>query len=190
MGYNTDLIGYVNVTPALNDAEVEYLTAFSESRRWDRPDGPYVVPGNPALPEEFDDVEAYNRPAPGEPGLWCCWVPCGEGCCLAYNGREKFYEPTAWLEYLIDTFLRPDAVAATSGDSSFDHFTFDHRVDGTIAAQQRDTRRLWLIVTAANEVTERTLVDGASAWEDWTPLPYQAADDKTRQRANRRRRPR
>lgn len=46
VGSTTDFIGHVDIDPPLNDAEIEYLTAFSESRRCLRPGGPYAVPGN------------------------------------------------------------------------------------------------------------------------------------------------
>jgi hypothetical protein len=95
MGYTTDIIGTVEVTPKLNDTEVGYLTAFAGTRRWFRPAGRYVVLDNPAVDEAYDDVENYNRPWLGEPSLWCQWVPCWEGCCLSFDGREKFYAPSS-----------------------------------------------------------------------------------------------
>ena len=48
MGVTTDSLGYVGVTPALNEAERAYLSAFSRSRRSWRPDGSYAVtPADP-----------------------------------------------------------------------------------------------------------------------------------------------
>jgi hypothetical protein len=54
-----------------------------------------------------------------QPGYWCQWVPCPHGCCLVWNGHEKFYAGQAWLQYLIDHFLRRGAHAQTSGDPQF-----------------------------------------------------------------------
>ncbi|MDX6299236.1 MAG: hypothetical protein QOF53_450, partial [Nocardioidaceae bacterium] len=87
MGYTTDFIGHIDITPSLNDDEIAFLSAFSGSRRFARDRGPYDVPRNPRAEEygDFDRV-AYNKTAPGQPGLWCDWVPCWDGCCLAYNG--------------------------------------------------------------------------------------------------------
>ena len=68
MGYNTDLIGHFNVEPHLNSAEVEWLTAYAETRRWDRPAGPYVVLGNPGVLEEYDEIDRYDRQPPVSPG--------------------------------------------------------------------------------------------------------------------------
>jgi len=56
MGYSTDFLGHIDIDPSLNDAEHQYLRAFSQSRRWDRRAGPYAVPGNPA--ERYPAVRA------------------------------------------------------------------------------------------------------------------------------------
>lgn len=61
MGYSTDFLGRIDINPALNDEEQDYLRAFRLSRRYDRRDGPYAVPGNPYLDDrEESDLEAYN----------------------------------------------------------------------------------------------------------------------------------
>jgi hypothetical protein len=136
MGYTTDFIGHIDIEPALNHDENEYLSAFSESRRYDRVDGPYAVPGDPVAENQTGrgdiDIDRYNRAAPGQPELWCQWEPCWTGCCLSDHGREKFYQPVRWLVYLIDHFLRPAAIAAESGLPVFEHFTFDHHLEGMV----------------------------------------------------------
>lgn len=159
MGYTTDFIGHADINPPLNITEQMYLTAFNQSRRCLRPDGPYHVPRNPAADRDrpVGDIDAYNSIAAGQPSLWCHWVPCWEGCCLTFDGREKFYGATAWLIYLIDHFLRPNALARGSKLDCFDGFTFDHHLDGIIAACRRDTRRLYLIRVEDNAVREETL---------------------------------
>ena len=120
MGHTTDFLGHINVEPRLNDAEVAYLTAFSKSRRCDRAGGPYAVPMNPYVDDaDALDTETANRTPDGQPGYRCHWVPCVDGCCLAYDGNEKFYGPDRWLAYLIDHFLRPGALAAASGEHWF-----------------------------------------------------------------------
>jgi hypothetical protein len=47
MGYSTDFLGHLDIEPPLNDEEIDYLTAFFDSRRCRREGGPYAVPGNP-----------------------------------------------------------------------------------------------------------------------------------------------
>jgi hypothetical protein len=192
MGYTTDFVGHIDVQPALNQDEVEYLTAFSASRRYDRRDGPYAVPGNPAaeMAEGRGDaeIERYNRSAPGQPQLWCQWVPCWDGCCLAFSGMEKFYEPLRWLSYLIDHFLKPGAIASESGLPQFVHFTFDHRLDGMVVGCRRDTRRLFAIEVSDNRVHERELRRGVEDYSWREPLPYEEAIDRERAERRRRRR--
>ncbi len=187
MGYTTDFVGHIDIDPPLNEAECDYLLAFSRSRRWDRPEGPYAVPGNPSAEEPLPkDAARYNRKAPGQPQLWCQWVPCWDGCCLSFSGHEKFYEPIRWLEYLLDHFLRPGARAETSGEPAFEHFTFDHRLAGMIVGCRRDTRELFAIEVERNAVRTRVLRRGDSSYDAFGMLPYEEQID--RERADRRRR--
>jgi hypothetical protein len=191
MGYTTDFIGHVDIEPALNQDETEYLEAFSLSRRFARAGGPYEVPGNPmaALEEEREtvDVDTYNRIAPGQPQLWCQWVPCFDGCCLAFDGHEKFYRPVEWMRYLIQHFLMPGAAASRTGLPIFEHFTFDHRLDGLVVGCRRDTKELFAIEVVNNEVTKRVLRAGIpETWRE--PLPYEKEIDRWASESRRRRR--
>lgn len=80
----------------------------------------------------------------------------------------------AWLQYLIDHFLRPGALAQTSGRPEFEAFTFDHRLNGTIAAERDDTRELWLIQCRDNEiVTEGLVASDPMPWDlpEWDSAP-------------------
>jgi len=166
MGYNTGYLGRIDLDPPLNEAECAYLTAFAASRRYDRDGGPYAIPGNPAAERSQRpdvDVDTFNRVAPGQPSLWCEWVPCLEGCCLVYSGNEKFYDGPRWLAYLIDHFLAPGACAQNSGDSWFDEFTFDHHASGIIAGCRHDTGELFLLRVTDNRVRRQTFVPGRSA---------------------------
>ena len=182
MGYTTDFLGHIDIDPPLNDQETTYLSAFQHSRRWDRPGGPYEVPPNPFVEEwEGADPESYNRPAPGQPQLWCQWAVGWDGCCLSFDGVEKFYEPVRWLRYLIDHFLVAGAEASRSGLTVFDDFTFDHRLDGLIIGNRRDTRELFAICVDDSVVREKTLVPGDDAFRGRTRLPYEAAIDDWRE---------
>ena len=192
MGYTTDFVGHVDIEPALNQDEMEYLTAFSLSRRFDRPEGPYAVPGNPVA--EWDreradvDVDTYNRVAPGQPQLWCQWVPCLDGCCLTFSGHEKFYEPVAWMRYLIQHFLKPGARASRSGLPAFEHFTFDHRAEGMVVGCRRDSKELFAIQVKDNRVTKKVLRPGAPELQWREPLPYEQEIDRWELSSRRRRR--
>lgn len=159
MGYTTDFIGHIEINPPLNTAEQHYLLAFSESRRCERLGGCYDVPGNPAAEnsEAPIDIDTYNAVAPGQPSLWCGWQPSWGGAYLMFNGHEKFYGATQWMTYLISHFLAPRAHAADSGLACFDGFTFNHVLDGIVAACRQDTRELYLILVEQNVVHEQTL---------------------------------
>lgn len=186
MGYTTDFIGHVDIDPPLNQDEIAYLTAFSSSRRCDRPGGPYAVPGNPRA--EDLPTEVSNRVPEGQPGYWCDWVPCWDGCCLAYNGHEKFYGSTRWMRYLIEHFLKPDALASRSGSTLFDGFTFDHVLEGMVVGCRRDNKELFAIVVADNEIREEILRPADPRYLDYPPLPYEEENDRWAARRRRRRR--
>jgi hypothetical protein len=189
MGYTTDFIGHIDIEPSLNEAEVAYLTAFSGSRRCLREDGPYGVPGNPAAERE-EDLPTWqaNMVADDQPGYWCDWVPCWEGCCLAFNGHEKFYSPVLWLRYLIKHFLKPGALASGSGLGCFAEFSFDHVLEGMVVACRRDNKELYSINVRGNRVTERILRPADARYLDRPPLPYEAAIDAEEEGSRRRKR--
>lgn len=166
MGYSTEFVGHIEIDPPLNAAEQRYLKAFGGSRRMHRKSGPYVT-GRDAGPDP--DVIDSNKVTPGQPGLWCQWVPSCAGRCLIWDRGEKFYAPTEWMRYLIDHFLRPDALAATASARGFEKFTFDHSCNGEVAARREDTGRLWLIVVDDNKVSEQQRVAGISTDVVWGP---------------------
>lgn len=187
MGYTTDFIGQLEIRPRLNEQEIEYLTAFTQSRRCLREGGPYAVPDNPLAESaaEFPG-DTYNIPSHGQPQLWCDWEICWDGCCLAWSGKEKSYEMTRWLEYLIDHFLKPAGRA--SGHPGFEEFTFDHEVEGQLVGCRRDTKELFSISVRANRVQVEVLRKADPRFAGVPPLPYEAAKD--RWAPTRRRRPR
>jgi hypothetical protein len=132
--------------------------------------------------------ETYNRVAAGQPELWCHWAPCLDGCCLSSNGNENFYEPVAWMRYLIQHFLKPGAAASRSGLPAFEHFTFDHRLEGMVVGCRRDTKELFAVVVKGSRVTEKVLRPGLPAYVDRPPLPYEEAIDRWESSIRRRRR--
>lgn len=187
MGYTTDFLGHIDITPSLNEPEQAYQSAFSLTRRYDREEGPYYVPPNPYADQGTDDIERTNRPAPGQPQLWCRWVPCWDGCCLALDGEEKIYQPTRWLDYLIQHFLVPGAEASRSGLEVFEDFTFDHRLDGLVVGCRRDNKELFAIRVEDNVITEEVLKKADPRYLDYPPLPYEEVIDRDRRRTSRRR---
>ena len=134
MGYSTDFSGSFSVSPALGSDMIAFLEAFSETRRMCRnasmikdiyPDwedncffgelgeeGAYFVGGGGFAGQDHDDsIIDYNDPPQGQPGLWCQWIPSDDGTEIMWDGGEKFYHYTEWLEYIIDNFLAPNGYA-------------------------------------------------------------------------------
>ena len=170
MGVTTRYLGHVSIDPPLNQSEYDYLRLFSRSRRSFRDGGPYAVfpvdPHEEALTLHADEAaERANRIADGQPGYWCQWVPCPRGCCLGWDGHEKFYAGGAWLQYLIDHFLRPGAAARADRGGWFQHFTFDHDLNGVVVGEQGDNRELFSLTVVHGDVTRRTLRRGE-------PMPW------------------
>lgn len=164
MGYHTEFEGYVAVSPPLNTAEVAYLTRFNDSRRWDRSTGPY----------DTDDAGYYtsgnndrrNKPTPGQPDLWCPWTPTPDGTALAWDGTEKPYEGEAWMAYLINHFLKPEAVvqvrlpgglvpAEWILPKEFESFTFNHTCIGGFHARGDEPSDTWTLIVRDNVVTRK-----------------------------------
>ncbi|GAA1592782.1 hypothetical protein [Actinoplanes couchii] len=155
MGYNTGFDGKIEIVPPLNPHEVEFLDRFAETRHVVRAEGPYAVYGNDARDQLSNEV------SPEHPGFWCQWVPTASGDALIYNQEEKFYYSETWLAYLIDTFLRPGAaVTAERAEpvpgrfypAAFEHFTFDHVLNGVIDAEGEEEDDLWRIEVRDNVV--------------------------------------
>lgn len=170
MGVTTRYLGHVTISPPLNQAEHDYLRLFSRSRRSFREGGPYeVLPVDPheEAPTLHGDAaaERYNRIAEGQPGYWCQWVPCPRGCCLSWDGREKFYAGAAWLQYMIDHFLQPGPLAQADGNVWFRRFTVDHDVNGVVVGEQGDNRELFSLTVEHGEVTRTMLRSGE-------PMPW------------------
>lgn len=164
MGYDTRFEGVVTVDPPLNFAERAYLRLFASTRRMDRGNGPYFVDGTGFSGQGHDgDIIDYNSPPGGQPGLWCKWAPSDDGTEIAWTGAEKFYHAEAWMKYLIDHFLKPGAEALQSSDARFADFTFDHVVNGEIAAYGEDPTDQWRLVVRDNGVAVQRMM---TAWGD------------------------
>lgn len=143
MGYQTDFSGRFDLSRPLTETERDYINKFSETRRMRRnvdqlmeihegknglpcedetidrtpqeiygKDGAYYV-------GEDDAVVDYNKPPQGQPGLWCQWVVTEDGTQIEWDGGEKFYNYSEWIEYLIEHFLKPWGVVV-NGDVEWD----------------------------------------------------------------------
>lgn len=149
MGYTTDFSGQVKVDPPLNAEEITFLTKFNKTRRMDRTHGPYFVDGSGFHGQDHDnDIVDFNRPPKGQPGLWCQWTPTEDGTAIEWDGGEKFYESAEWMKYLIEHFLKPDALAKNQLP-----FLQGHTCNGEIEAVGEDPDDRWKLVVINNRVS-------------------------------------
>lgn len=161
MGYTTDFNGRFNLDKPLTEEHSAYLKQFSETRRMKRdasetrkrpdpirkavglgvgPEGAYFVGAKGfAGQEHSSDIVDYNSPPEGQPGLWCQWVPTEDNAGIEWNGMEKFYDYTEWLQYLIHHFLAPAGYV----------------LNGEVEWQGEDPSDIGKIVVKDNEVSER-----------------------------------
>lgn len=171
MGFSTTYLGRLDITPPLNDAEADWLRVFAEiDRRHFRE--PYEVAMNPRVVQRESwsstsprsDAFGSLTPPDGSPYPHISWRPCMDGCCLTWDGQEKSRMAEESLQYLIDHFLRPGGHARRDRRPEFAEFTFDHVVNGIIAAERDDTRELFLIVCEDNTIHRTTLVAPEYPW--------------------------
>lgn len=130
MGYTTEFYGSFKFNKPVEPWLIEYIDKFSNTRRMRRDnekikelypqweelcfngslgvEGEYFVGGVGFMGQDKDDsVLNHNDPTRRQPGLWCDWVVTEDGTGLTWNGMEKFYYYTEWLEYLISNFFEP-----------------------------------------------------------------------------------
>ena len=173
MGYTTDFDGIITITPALTPAQTEYLNAFMRIRHVRRdpaitatmPDplraavglglgyeSEYYVGSDADVCTPTSDVLDINAPPATQPGLWCDWEIRKDGSGLQWNGGEKFYRYTEWLEYLIKHFFRP----------------WLYILQGEIEWQGEDSADSGTIFVKDNEVEaiRDVRLKGRPSWED------------------------
>lgn len=85
MGYSTDFSDEFRLNKVLTPQLFKELNEFAEERHG----------GN-------------TEPYAGFPGFWCNWVPTEDMQGIEWNGAEKFYNYTEWLELIIEKFLAPN----------------------------------------------------------------------------------
>ncbi|ORZ39030.1 hypothetical protein BCR44DRAFT_33347 [Catenaria anguillulae PL171] len=129
MGYTTVFRGHFSLSPALNPAQIAYLTHFAYIRHMIRDstlcrakpdplraavnldvgtDGEFFVAAEGDYGQGHDEtIIEYNSQPKTQPSLWCQWVPTKDGTRIEWNRGEKFYCCEQWIEYMIANFLEP-----------------------------------------------------------------------------------
>jgi len=142
MGYTTRFKGSFNCSRQLTIDEAEYLRAFSSVRHMKRDNaiaaqliaegkletntlrakvklplgtqGAYIIDVNSNLePSKDKSILDCNHPPKEQPGLWCRWTITQDRQQVCWSGVEKFYDYTAWIEYLIKHFFAPWGIQLT-----------------------------------------------------------------------------
>lgn len=167
MGYQTDFVGYLQITPPLGLRERAFVNRISAS--------PVVYELTPGLRVADEDDEVLRELIAGAPRGWSNWSVCDEGCCLSYDGGDKANHMVEWLKFLMATLLVPGALA-----EGIAGMTCDHQLSGMVVGSRRDTRELYSITARDNEIDIELLWPGSPQWSDYPPLAYQTEIDRFR----------
>jgi hypothetical protein len=117
-----------------------------------RRNGPYFVDGSGFCGQGRDsDIIDFNEPPPGQPGLWCKWIPSEDGTYIEWDGGEKFYDSAEWMQYIIEHFIGSSPLAKDELP-----FLEGHVCSGLINAQGEDPADIWAIQVANNAVSTAT----------------------------------
>ena len=123
-----------------------YQTYFEGSFDLDKP----LTAEHTKILKDFNEKRHNDTAKNKYPGIWCQWEPNEDGTALIWDEGEKFYEYEAWIEYLIDNYLKPwgyvlNGVVSWDGDDSEDNGDItieDNIVEavnlGDLMAQQRE----------------------------------------------------
>lgn len=149
MGYDTDFSGRFELNKKLDKETHEFLVKFNQTRRMARNlpsqfgvEGEFFVDGGGLNGQERDKtIIDFNSPPKTQPGLWCQWVPNGDGTHIEYDGGEKFYAYIEWIEYLIKSILAPKG----------------YSLDGVVEWKGEGFNDLGQIIIKNNKVTVKDL---------------------------------
>ncbi len=158
MGYSTTFYGSLSVEPPFSEQEIDFFNRWQETRRSQRTDftgGKYYAVENP---DESDDpcgqfspnIINNNRPADGQPGMWCHWTIKTPDT-IEWDGGEKFNHSAEWLSYIIAHFFQENPIAKLLHPEEF-NFLQGHKLHGTIFAKGDSTDDIWQIEVENNEL--------------------------------------
>lgn len=174
MGYTTDFSGSFKLTPALNQNQVNYLKAFSESRRIKRhsnlceqkedsvrkavdlpvgEEGEFCVFGDDFNWDSDETIIDYNTYPKTQHSLWCHWIPSEDGKEILWNGAEKFYGYIQWINYINESFLKPWGITI-NGDVKW--FGEDEEDIGIIVAKDAEISSILKKVSHQEPVKSQT----------------------------------
>ena len=130
MSYSTYFIGEFSIDKPLDDETFKLLDGLSKTRRMKRSPAKlakrlnmtraevvkkygkeceFYYPNDGNMGQEHtDDIIDYNKPPECQPSLWCQWeIDKDTRDIIRWDEVEKFYEYVEWIEYFIDSILKP-----------------------------------------------------------------------------------
>lgn len=127
MGYTTDFQGEFKINKKVDEATYDLLIGLATTRRMKRGgldkkiygvEGEFFTEDRKNFGQydslDKEDVKPskgtvldYNSPPKTQPGLWCQWLIQKDKQTIKWDGGEKFYEYIQWIEYLINSVLKP-----------------------------------------------------------------------------------
>lgn len=177
MGYNTEFFGEFRIRGGkLSQEQIQYLKTFAHCRHMKRDvnlipnddlveasrikvglpigeEGEFVLNENDKEHfGQFKDksVIDVNVPPKSQPGIWCKWTCNDDGTTIKYSGREKFYDATKWLKYIISKFIKRWGLS----------------LDGKVYYECKDFNDYGRISVVDNKVTVKRLFEIYSDTED------------------------
>jgi len=151
MGYSTEFIGEIKVSPALSSEEIIYLKQFHHTRHTQLLKNPYYIGDSEPLDlrnQDEDVIIKNSHPASGKPGLWCNWIPTEDGAAVKWSGSEKSHDMAEWLVYLITHFIGPTPLASTELP-----FFSGHDLNGEVEAVGERADDRWKMVVSGSVLT-------------------------------------
>lgn len=93
----------------------------------------------------------------GAPDSYCQWAPSKDGRGIEWDGGEKFYDYVAWLQFVIDRFLKP----------------WGHFLNGRVAWQGEEPEDQGVIHVRNNQVQaiKNVITKPDPAWKIEQPEP-------------------
>lgn len=136
-----------------------YTTKFS---------GEFKFVGDPPLSviRKIQELEYADENPEGAPKAYSQWVPNKDLTGIVWNGQEKFYFYVEWLQWIIDTILKPEKVMITgrvefSGEDAEDI--------GVIIVEEDQHVRVEKVPLVSDEIED------LKAFRDWVIRHYDDA---------------
>lgn len=114
MGYTTEFRGQFKVDRPVDDETYNLLVGLASTRRMKRNIEGFGVEGEFFIDNDGNygqnrtpDVVDYNSPPSTQPSLWCQWMIGEDKQTIEWDGGEKFYAYVKWIEYFIESILKP-----------------------------------------------------------------------------------